>query len=609
MIKVSPINIILLGCALFFVIHPVSAIDIIAPATLYDPGYYRLVNDVSNCNTNCIVIKGSGITLDGNGHTISGVTGYPIPIADWYDSISGVSVDSYQTNNTIKNLKIKKFDIGIGSKVSALFDKLQIINCEIDGNGNNIRLVNPKNLVIQGNSINGSDYGIFIYSQVSEDPGYTYLISQNSITSNNNGIYSATNNPKITIDSNIIKNNINAIRVTSDNGTIYKNTITNNGKGLSLFGNKNLIYNNLFNNSVNIRSVQSSDGNSWNIAKTPGLNILGGSSLAGNVWMQPDGKGISQISPDSNGDGICDAAYTISSGNIDYLPLKAGVIIPPTTIPTTKPTPTPSPKPTSTPTATPTSTPVPTPSPTLTPTLTPTVTSTQTPSPTPTPTPSLTVTPTPTPTPNPSGPLKANFNANPKTGATPLLVSFQDLSTGIPTSWSWTFGDGSISTDQNPTHTYSKAGIFSVKLKVSDSVGSYGLSRTGYITVSSGPVPTPTDTPTPTPTPPPSNPVIVIDQSSSAVTQAVDTTASYSPFSVTNQGGAALTYTINEQASWLSISSGASGTVSPNGKSQVGVQVDTHGLSKGHSYWAVFTVANNDPLQDTIPLLFRVTVS
>lgn len=569
MIKVGPFHIIFLGCAIFFLLLPsVSAIDIIAPTTLYDPGYYRLINDVTNCTTNCIEIQGSGITLDGNGHTISGLNG---------NSASGVGVNG-GTGCIVKNLKIANFDYGIktgGTK------NLSIQNCLI------------KNCSTTGVDSGGSSYSTTIEDSTIENNTLWGLEFDDGRLFNGD-FYGASNH---TILRNTVRNNNVGISIWSGTDNLIKdNKIINNLQGIRIAASHgNLIYNNYFFNPINVGYAR--DPNIWNVQKSYGLNILNNPYLGGNYWGQPDGQGISQISPDSNNDGICDAAYIINSGNIDYLPLKAGVIIPPTTIPTTKPTPTPSPKPTTTP------------SPTFTSTPTPTVTSTQTPSPTPTPTPSPTVTPTPTPTPNPSGPLKANFNANPKTGATPLLVSFQDLSTGIPTSWSWAFGDGTTSTDQNPTHTYSQAGIFSVKLKVSDPLGSNGLSRSGYIIVSTGTAPTPTVTPTPTPTPPPSNPIIVIDQSMTSITQAVDTTASYSPFSVTNQGGAALTYTINEQASWLSISSGASGTVSPNGKSQVGVLVDTHGLSKGHSYWAVFTVANNDPLQDTIPLLFRVTVS
>lgn len=46
-------------------------------------------------------------------------------------------------------------------------------------------------------------------------------------------------------------------------------------------------------------------------------------------------------------------------------------------------------------------------------------------------------------------------------------VTFKDTSKGTePTKWTWTFGDGSKSTKQNPTHTYKKAGNYNVCLTV-----------------------------------------------------------------------------------------------------------------------------------------------
>jgi len=51
-------------------------------------------------------------------------------------------------------------------------------------------------------------------------------------------------------------------------------------------------------------------------------------------------------------------------------------------------------------------------------------------------------------------------------------VQFTDTSTGSPTSWSWSFGDSGTSTVQNPSHTYSTTGAFTVTLTVSNSLGS-----------------------------------------------------------------------------------------------------------------------------------------
>src|SRR5262249_5371816 len=80
----------------------------------------------------------------------------------------------------------------------------------------------------------------------------------------------------------------------------------------------------------------------------------------------------------------------------------------------------------------------------------------------------------------------ADFSASPTTGVAPLSVAFTDSSTGTPTSWSWTFGDGATSTVRNPTHVYATAGTFSVTLQVANAAGSDSLTRTGLVQVGSG---------------------------------------------------------------------------------------------------------------------------
>ncbi|MDH7511307.1 MAG: PKD domain-containing protein, partial [Methanolinea sp.] len=52
----------------------------------------------------------------------------------------------------------------------------------------------------------------------------------------------------------------------------------------------------------------------------------------------------------------------------------------------------------------------------------------------------------------------------------------------------WNFGDGSANaTTQNPTHTYSAAGNYTVTLTVSNSYGSSTIRKTNYISVSNPP--------------------------------------------------------------------------------------------------------------------------
>lgn len=75
------------------------------------------------------------------------------------------------------------------------------------------------------------------------------------------------------------------------------------------------------------------------------------------------------------------------------------------------------------------------------------------------------------------------FTANTTAGLAPLTVQFTDLSTGGPTSWLWTFGDGNTSTAQNPQHTYTAPGLYTVTLNATNEYGSDEEIKTNYITV------------------------------------------------------------------------------------------------------------------------------
>ncbi|HVR75848.1 MAG TPA: PKD domain-containing protein [Planctomycetota bacterium] len=55
----------------------------------------------------------------------------------------------------------------------------------------------------------------------------------------------------------------------------------------------------------------------------------------------------------------------------------------------------------------------------------------------------------------------------PASGEAPLKVRFGDLSNGDIQLWHWDFGDGGTSNSQNPTHTYTAPGTYTVSLRVS----------------------------------------------------------------------------------------------------------------------------------------------
>lgn len=67
-------------------------------------------------------------------------------------------------------------------------------------------------------------------------------------------------------------------------------------------------------------------------------------------------------------------------------------------------------------------------------------------------------------------------------------VSFVDASTQVPQSWSWDFGDGTVSTEQNPTHTYAASGTYSVTLIATNVIGSDSFSQSVTIQLPESPV-------------------------------------------------------------------------------------------------------------------------
>lgn len=147
-------------------------------------------------------------------------------------------------------------------------------------------------------------------------------ISNNYVTNNYNGIYvfSSVNS---TMTGNLINSNTYGIYLLfSSRNILANNTVTlNNNYGIYTgSSNNNTIYNNIFNNSFNLGN-SNTNISVWNTTRQAGANIIGGSYLGGNFWSDQDGTGFSQTCSDVDTDGICDSNYTLSNGNIDFLPL------------------------------------------------------------------------------------------------------------------------------------------------------------------------------------------------------------------------------------------------------------------------------------------------
>ena len=63
--------------------------------------------------------------------------------------------------------------------------------------------------------------------------------------------------------------------------------------------------------------------------------------------------------------------------------------------------------------------------------------------------------------------LAAEFQVDAADGRAPMTVNFTDASSGAVQSYSWDFGDGSTSSEANPSHVYASPGTYDVTLVVS----------------------------------------------------------------------------------------------------------------------------------------------
>ncbi len=77
----------------------------------------------------------------------------------------------------------------------------------------------------------------------------------------------------------------------------------------------------------------------------------------------------------------------------------------------------------------------------------------------------------------------ANFSGTPLNSCSPIVVQFTDLTTNSPTSWNWNLGNGTTSTQQNPSTTYSTPGSYTVTMTATNASGSSTKTLTNYITI------------------------------------------------------------------------------------------------------------------------------
>jgi len=314
----------------------------------------------------------------------------------------------YQCKNcTVENNRLLNNTVGVYLKNS----DYNLILDNLIGKGDKGIVTEQSNYnTISGNRASKNRYGIYVPNSEGNE------ISNDTLSENKDyGILLSTgvgNN----LSGNNASNNGRGIHLgNSDSNKILDNTIVSNevyGLFICPKSDKNSVLNNYLNNTVNAIPNNGTD-NIYNIEKTAGTNIVGGPYLAGNYWAKPNGLGPSEITPDTDGDGIADKVYRLENSDyVDRMPLVAAEVK------------------------------------------------------------------------EPILPV-ANFSTNVTSGHPPLSVQFTDLSEN-ETESNWDFeSDGNIdSTDENPVHTYTTSGTYTVNLTAGNENGT--ASKDLIITVLEG---------------------------------------------------------------------------------------------------------------------------
>ena len=270
-------------------------------------------NEIKNNTLTGNLSTGLLLETSANGNTISGnqITGNTTA-GIWLDSSS---TNSLTTNNCDSNL-------GHGIVLNSNSSNNTLSGNTASGNsqvGVVLQSGSTSN-TITGHTANNNSNGIMALSSNSNS------ITKNTFSGNqNNGLWIESSSGTSITDNTITgSQNAGILLISSTNDTVSGNDI-NSHKFWGIFlsnSSGQTIYNNKFiNPSGNAGFAGSCSNITWNTQKTLGNSIVGGPYLGGNFWGKPDGTGFSQVTADSNVDGICDLPHTLSSGNVDALPL------------------------------------------------------------------------------------------------------------------------------------------------------------------------------------------------------------------------------------------------------------------------------------------------
>ncbi len=247
-------------------------------------GTCTLTSDVTfTTYSDGIDVKSSGVTLNGNGHTLMGDSAssttpqytHGVYLAD----VTGV---------TIKNLTTKGFWEGIGlnsSDDNTISDNV----CENSINGGiGIDLSASSSNTVSGNTASNNTYGIDLGS-----------------SSNGNTISGNTANDNFWGDGILLTG--------ANNNIVFGNTFSTNSYAIYMGGSD---YNQFYHNNIlgSLWAQAYINGGSGNLFNLP-------APTGGNYW--DDFHTAAQGCADANNDGFCDSPYIFDFGGQDNLPLTA----------------------------------------------------------------------------------------------------------------------------------------------------------------------------------------------------------------------------------------------------------------------------------------------
>ena len=245
-------------------------------AVVYEGGKYYINGDVTLVEKMYInkklVVNASGITLDGDGATLSG---YYQGNAIWIEGKSDV---------VVRDLFVTKYGYAIDVYFSTgvILENNTISLCQLDDLNYGVRLFHSNNTYIHDNVFEKNSIGIGLMQSGTFD------------------------------------------------NVISENLFTFNRYGMEVGASGNLIYNNAFvdNNGTHVWSYDLGPPlvNDYNISKTPGVNVIGGPFLGGNYWddyagedLDGDGLGDTEL-PYNSGHNIFPGISSVKPGG-DYMPL------------------------------------------------------------------------------------------------------------------------------------------------------------------------------------------------------------------------------------------------------------------------------------------------